>query len=109
MSDVLQWTIVCFIVLFIVWHVFRSGARNPETTGDLGVKVSGLSNQMTTLTGRLRHVEVKVDELEREAATVKDIQRLEERIEGHHQLSQRTNHSVERIERFLIEKGLSGK
>lgn len=108
-----EWAIIAFIAVSILYHVWVGGARNPESTGRLGEKMNALSNKLTTLTGRVGQVEGKLSELEREAATTKDIARIEERIEtvraqmsGHHALSQSTNHSVERIERLLIERGL---
>lgn len=113
MSTTLEWALIAFISLSILYFVWRGGTRNPETTGEIGRQVGGLSNRLGALTTRVGHVEEKLEELERDAATTKDIARVEERIEtvraqmeGQYQLSQRTNHSVERIERFLIERGL---
>ncbi len=105
--------IIAFIVLSILWHVWKGGTANPEGTGSLGRKVNGLSAEVVTLSGRVRHVEAEVKELKEEAATTKDIARIEERIgtvraemHGHQALSQATNDSVRRIERLLIERGL---
>lgn len=113
--NLFEWAMIAFIVLSILFHVWKGGASNPESTGALGEKVTGLSSRVTTLSGRLGHVESELNELKEEAATTKDIERVEQTIEtvraemkGHHDLSQRTNHSVERIERYLIEKGLGG-
>lgn len=112
----LEVAIMAFIVLSIAYVVWRGGAANPESTGELGQKINGLSNKFSTLNTRLGHVESEMKELQASAATTKDIARIEERIEtvraeqaGHHMLSANTNRSVERIERLLIEKGLSGK
>lgn len=111
--SVFEWAIIAFITASILYHVWRGGARNPESTGELGQKVNGLSGKVTALSGRVQHVEAEMRELKQEAATVKDIQRVEERIntvraeiEGHRALSQQTNDSVRRIERVIIEKGL---
>ncbi|GAM04824.1 MAG: hypothetical protein VYD90_13110 [Pseudomonadota bacterium] len=109
----LQWAIIAFIVLAIGYVVFRGGAANPEGTGHLGRKVNEISKNMNTLSGRVGYLEADLDEMKREVATIKDIERIEERIAtvraelgGHRELSQRTNHSVDRIERMLIERGL---
>jgi hypothetical protein len=98
--------IIAFIVLGIAAAVWRGGAANPLGTGALGRKVGKLSGTVSVLSLRVGHVEKELEELTKEAATVKDIERLEQKIEGHHELAERTCRSVERIERFLIEKGL---
>ncbi len=94
-----EWAMIAFIVVSILWHVWKGGAANPEGTGSLGNKVAGLSTDLGKLSTRVRHVEHGMAELKEEAATAKDIVRLE-------QLGERTWRSVERIERTLIEKGL---
>lgn len=112
-----EWAIIAFIVLSILYHVWKGGSRNPESTGALGQKFTGLSSAVDRLGNRVGHVEQKVDRLEEEAATIENIAELEKRIEekfntvaaqleGQLALSQRTNHSVDRIERILIERSL---
>ena len=105
----LEWAIIAFIVLTIGWCVWKGGAANPMGTGRISRKVGKLSGEVTTLSMRVRHAEQELAELKESAATTKDIARLEERMAGHLALSERTNKSIERIERFLIEKGLNGK
>ena len=109
----LQWAIIAFIVLGIGFVIFRGGTANPEGTGQLGRKFNEMAKDMNTLNGRVGFLETDLDELKREVATTKDIQRIEERIAtvraeaaGHREVSQATRHSVDRIERLLIEKGL---
>lgn len=109
MRDWLEWAITAFIIFGITYVVWKGGAANPEGTGSLGQKVNGLSGKMTALGTRVGHVEKELEELKEEAATTKDIARLEATMNGYHQLAERTCKSVERIERFLIEKGLGGK
>lgn len=113
MSNVLEWVIVAFIFVGIVVAIWRGGAANPVSTGALEQKVTALSGKVGRLDHRVGTVEGEIRELKEEAATVKDIQRIEERIEtvraeaaGHRALSEATNRSVERIERVLIERGL---
>lgn len=109
--------IIAFIVLSILYHVWKGGSRNPESTGALGTKFTGLSTAVEKLGSRVGHVEKQVGRLEKDSATTEDITQLEKRMDekfntvaaqlaGHHALSQRTNHSVERIERILIERSL---
>lgn len=113
MSDWLEWAIIVFIVLSIGFIALRHGRANPENTGRIGRKVNDVASDVQALSGRLGFFEEELEELKRDAATVKDIARLEERIQtvraemqGHHALSQQTNSSVTRIERLLIERGL---
>lgn len=120
MSDWFQWAIVGFIVLSILFHVWKGGAANPESTGSLNRKVSVLTNEVTTLGGRVKHVEGELKDLKRDSATTRDVAKLEEviearlgtvdaKLEGQRDLSQATNDSVRRIERILIEKSLGAK
>lgn len=109
MRDVFEWAVIAFIVLAIAWVVWKGGAANPEGTGALGQKVNGLTGTVTKLDGRVRHVEQELEELKKEAATTKDIERVEQRMKGDRELAERTWKSIDRIERFLIEKGLGGK
>ncbi|MGE0773536.1 MAG: hypothetical protein AB7L36_00635 [Sphingomonadaceae bacterium] len=116
MRDWLDWAIIAFIIFGITYVVWKGGQANPEGTGTLGQKVSGLSGKVSALGTRIGHVEHEMEELKQEAATTKDIARLEEKlstvraeIAGDRDLAKRTYQSVERIERFLIEKGLGGR
>ncbi|MBN9504936.1 MAG: hypothetical protein J0I69_02825 [Altererythrobacter sp.] len=94
-----EWAIIAFIVVSILWHVWKTGAANPESTGTLGKKVAGLSTEVGKVSGRVKHLEEDMAELKEEAATGQDIKRLE-------QLGERTWRSIERIERIILEKGL---
>lgn len=106
----LEWAIIIFIVFSIGTVVWRGGAANPEGTGQLGRKVSGLSGRVNTLSQRVGHLESEVAELKEEAATAKDIQRIEqlidERTAAQRELMERTARSVDRIERMFLEKGM---
>ena len=98
----LEGAIIAFIMLSIGYVVWKGGAANPESTGTLGRKVTALGGKVASLEARVGHMGDDLAKLEREAATTKDIERLEE-------LGERTFRSVDRIERVLIEKGLGGK
>jgi len=110
-------TIIAFITLSILWHVWKGGAANPESTGSLGRTVNSLSAKVTTMSGKVENLETELDELKQKAATTTDIQHLEksfgERIEtvraeaaGHKALSEATNRNVQRIYDIMLEKGL---
>lgn len=106
----LEWAIIIFIVFSIGTVVWRGGAANPEGTGQLGRKVSGLSGKVNTLSQRVGHLESEVAELSKEAATAKDIQRIEqlidERTAAQKDLIERTARQIDRIERLILEKGM---
>lgn len=117
MTDWFQWVIIAFVVLSILWHVWKGGAANPEGTASLGRKVNNLSGEVAKLGGRVGHMELEMKEMKDESASTKDIDRIEQVIDGkietvraemtgHRQLSDQTNRSVQRIEKMLIERGL---
>lgn len=108
-NEWLEWAIIIFIVLAIAFVVWKGGAANPMGTGRLSRKVGHLTGEVSNLGTRMKHVEQEVEELKEEAATTKDIARLEEKIAGHHALLERTSKGVDRIERLFIEKGVNGK
>ena len=131
MSDWFQWTVIAFVILSITWHVFRTGAANPESTGKLGRKVNGLAAQVSALSGRtatqvsamserIGQVEAQMTELRQVSATSKDVQALEKlvdekcnslrsEIDGHKEISQQTNRNVQRIYDIMLNKGLGGQ
>lgn len=126
--SVFEWAIVAFIVVSILWHVWKGGAANPESTRSLGGKVSAVASQVSALSGRtaqqvstlserVGRVESEVNDIRAEGATTRDVEKLEKLIDakmdsvraevaGHRELSQATNDSVRRIERIILEKGL---
>jgi hypothetical protein len=133
MSDGLQWAIIAIIVLGIAYVVFRGGTANPQSTGALGAELRRLQGQVaqfetmstqigaipqlaaesTAMKGRMTSIERDLVELKRDGATVKDIARVEEIIrtvraeaQGHRDLSAATSHSVDRIERLLLDRSL---
>lgn len=128
MSGWFQWLIIAFIVLSILFHVWKGGAANPESTGSLSRKVNGVAAQVSALSGRtaqqvstlserVGEVETGMKELQRDSATTRDLEKLEKLIDakfdgvraeisGHRDLSQQTNDSVRRIERIILEKGM---
>lgn len=88
--------------IFLAW---RAGQANPEGTGRIAKRIGGLD-------GRIKHVEAQLGQ----AATKTDLAKLEgeidalrEQMAGDRALAERTFASVQRIETFLIEKGLGGR
>ncbi len=98
-GNIVELLIIAVIILGIGVAIWKGGSANPESTGTLGKQVSGLSTKVSNLSTRVGHVEQELEELKSEAATAKDIERVEA-------LAERTFRSVDRIERMLIEKGL---
>lgn len=96
---VFEWAMIAFITASILWHVWKTGAANPVGTASVDRKVAGLSAEFGKMSGRVKHLEEGMAELKAEAATTKDIERLEK-------LGERTWRSVDRIERIILEKGL---
>lgn len=118
MSDLLQWAIIAFIVLGIAVAIWKGGAANPEGTGQIAKQVGAMKGELAGLSQRMGFVEHEMEELKNESASTEDITQLkalfEEKIStvraeltGSRELAQRTHLGVERIERFLIERGLN--
>lgn len=114
MSDMLQWAIVAFITLGIALAVWRGGAANPQGTGKIAKEIGAMKGELTGLSTRIGYVEHEMEGLKTESASTKDIERLEEKITtvraemaGNRELAERTYTSVERIERLILERGLS--
>jgi hypothetical protein len=118
--SIVEWAIIGFIIVSIGYHVWRGGAANPESTGQLGRRLGGLASKVGAIEGRVGHVEEKLAAIERDGATTKDIVNLEQlfdermktlaaQMEGHQQLSAATNRNVQRIVDLMLEKGLNGK
>jgi hypothetical protein len=118
--SIVEWAIIGFIVVSIGWHVWRGGAANPESTGQLGRRLGGLAGKVGAIEGRVGHVEEKLAAIERDGATTQDVINLERlldermktlaaQMEGHQQLSAATNRNVQRIYDIMLERGLSGK
>lgn len=119
-GDGYELAIILFILLGIGWVVWKGGAANPEGTGTLGRRVNGISNKVSALSTRIEHIESDIEEMKHDAATSKDVQRLEQLVAtvraemgawraeaaGDRKMSERTQHSVDRIERLILEKGL---
>lgn len=130
MSDIFQWAIVIFIVLSVLYHVWKGGRANPEGTGSLGRKVNGLSSQVSALSGRtaqqvsalsdrVGQVEVDVKDMKRDGATTADVSHLEKLLDsrldtirtemaGHKEMSEGTSRNVQRIYDLMLNKGLGG-
>jgi hypothetical protein len=106
----LEWAIIIFIVFSIGTVVWRGGAANPEGTGKLRITVNELRGDVSGISQRVGHLETEVAELKDEAATAKDIQRIEqlidERTAAQKNLIERQAHQLDRIERLILAKGL---
>jgi hypothetical protein len=110
MSDPVQWAIIAFIVIVLLYLVWRGGAANPESTGSLDRKVNVLSGQVSALSTRVGHVETGMKKLQDDGASTKDItllrELIDERLKSQKELSEATNRNVQRIYDIMLEKGL---
>lgn len=108
--------IMLFIVIGIVVAIFKVGRANPENTGtlaksinevkaELGQEIDNVATRVSSLDGRVIHLEQTM----RGMATKADVKRLEAKIDGHHELANRTASGVKRLEDFFLEKGVNGK
>ena len=67
----LELAIISFIIIGIGAVIFRGGQANPETTGRLHKRLSGVEGEVKALTSRM-------GEMEKKYATSADIRRLEQ-------------------------------
>lgn len=97
--------IMAFIIIGILVVVFRHGRANPENTGKI-------SRDLMTIKGEVRELETRFEAIERsvgQMATKADLARIETKLDGHRELSDRTAQGVRRLEDFFLEKGVNGK
>lgn len=119
-GDGYELAIILFILLGIGWVVWKGGAANPEGTGTLGRRVNGISNKVSALSTRMEHIESDLEEIKHAAVTGADLARVEGQLStiraemgairteigGDRKMAERTQHSLDRIERLILEKGL---
>ncbi|MDR6708154.1 archaellum component FlaC [Novosphingobium sp. 1748] len=118
-GDGYELAIILFILLGIGWVVWKGGAANPEGTGTLGRRVNGISNKVSALSTRIEHIESDIEEIKHDAVTGRDVERIEGllataraemgalrvEIAGDRKMAERTQHSLDRIERLILERG----
>lgn len=91
-SEIREIAIIVIIIAGLAAAIWRGGARNPVGTGGLDRKLTTLSGELKTLNvtigSKFEGLETKVDEIEgrleaveRDAVTPKDIQRIEKAVD----------------------------
>lgn len=124
MPSTFEWVIIAAIILGIAYvgivQARRAGQANPVSTGklekemrQLSSKVGLLGGTVADLTSDVKALGAKVDQVERESVTSRDIAQLKELIEAKHEargsaLSQ-VQADLQIIKNYLIEKGLGGR
>ena len=117
----LEWAIIAFIVIAIGVVVWRGGAANPESTGSLGRKVSGLDRTVNRLVTETEDIDRRVGEIERTAAKASDIKRLERQLADQQALLGQMREMVaasakaadlrgeqlDRLYNFIVERGMT--
>lgn len=111
MSDInlFELAIIAIIIAGIALAILRAGQANPESTGQLGKNMGKLDSDVKSLKGDVSALARKVQKMEEDGATTKDIDSLRQLIEAKMQLLEQTQRGVQRIETFLTEKGLGGR
>lgn len=74
--EILELTIIAFIVCGIVVAIWKGGARNPVGTG-------GLDKRLDLMSVKVNEIEGRVEMIEEQGATKGDIERLEKSLEEH--------------------------
>lgn len=112
-GDYIEMAIIAFILLGIGYSAFKGGAANPVGTATLERRINGISNKVSTLSSRIETIESDTKEIKQEAVTSQDFERLagqmatvRAEMAGDRKMAERTQHSLDRIERLILEKGL---
>ena len=112
--------IIVFIIGAIAVSVWRGGAANPEGTGTLGKKFNRLDGDVGKLGGELNEVARRLAEVEKNAAKVHDIKRLEraqaesdgkidvllERTAAISTASEHRGHQLDMVYQAIVQKGM---
>lgn len=132
MSDLFQWAIIAFVMLSILWHVWKGGAANPIGTGRLQSDMTTIKAKVVELeksskgTARASDVAHLRDEMERgkdeRAQAMKQIDAKIEKVSDELDVLQKdcagrlatveatttaTGHQVDLIYRQIVAKGMS--
>ena len=117
----LEYLIIAFIIGGIAYVTFRGGQANPETTGRLHKRLSGIEGDVKSLSQRVGDIEkrsatsAEVKRLERlleqaqehrEEQTAK-IAELQSQLAAHSQQTSHTARQVDRLYDFIVERGMS--
>lgn len=113
LGETYQLAIIAVILLGIGVSIWKGGAANPEGTGTLGRRVNTMSNKISAMNARISNIEIDIQEIKQEAVTGQDLAKvgglidtLRAEVAGDRKLAERTQHSLDRIERLIIERGL---
>ena len=126
-------SIIAFILLGIGVAVWRGGQANPESTGKIARRQAQLDADMKSVKAKVDAIETRVTEIDRRAATIADIERIEgvladakegrdrieraadditksladvrEKVAADHMLITSTAKAVDRIEGYFLQKG----
>lgn len=76
-SDFYQLAIIAFILIGIGVAIWRGGQANPESTGKLARKQAQFEADLKAVKSKVDAIENRVTEIDRRAATIADIERVE--------------------------------
>lgn len=117
MPSIFEWIIITAIIVGIAYvgivQARRAGQANPVSTRRLEKELSALSGKVGKVAGEVSALAQKVDQVERESVTGRDIEALKELIEAKHQargdMMIRVEGDLSIIKNYLLEKGLGGR
>lgn len=132
--DLLQWLLIGFIILSILYISWRGGSANPRTTGQLSNDIGKLDRDVSSArtdaqhaNGRIDPLEARLSLIEREAVRRADIAHIEATIEDneaqmhrlvetisqmradiaeHKATGEHTSKQVDRLYDFIVRKGI---
>lgn len=108
-SDVLNIIVAIGIsALFLMawfWETRRKAEQNPVGTGQVKDDVHRIRERMGEIEGDVENIKEQM----KQHATRADLARIEEMMRGNAALAKRTADQIDRIEGFMLQKGLGGK
>lgn len=100
-GDWLEAAIIVVILGGIAVAIFKGGAANPVGTGGLNRKLARVESDIGILKGDFQRIETRVTEIDRRAATIADIERIEARLGDWERKFDRIDERMDGVEREL--------
>ena len=95
--------IIAFIILAMVFLIWRGGQKNPVPTGTLNSRLDQQDAQLKAVGVKVSEIEERIEDIEGQAAKVDDIKRLENRLKLHDRKMDEVARSITAIREDIAE------
>lgn len=99
--------VLIIFILVLCWVLLerKRGEQNPVGTGQVKDDVHRIRERMGEIEGDVENIKEQM----KQHATRADLARIEEMMRGNAALAKRTADQIDRIEGFMLQKGLGSK